>query len=210
MPATTFFSGYLQRCKMKLIHGVGFNDRKYPAAMIDKNKPTREYDLWRNMIGRCYNENIIKDHPTYTGCSVADEFKSYSYFYEWCQDQIGFSRVDKVNLDKDLIGCGKIYSPDNCLFLPPMVNGVLATTKAKRGNLPIGVSIYKPNGKYRAQIKRYNKVYNLGYFDNPFDAFYKYKEAREAHLKDVAQKYKDQIDPRAYEALMNYKVEITD
>lgn len=195
---------------MKLIYGVGFNDRKYPARMINKNRPTREYDLWRSMISRCYDENSLKDRPTYTDCSVVDEFKSYSYFYEWCQDQIGFSKTDKINLDKDLIGCGKVYSPDNCLFLPPMVNGVLTTTKAKRGNLPIWVSIYKPNGKYKAQIERYNKKYSLGYFNNPIDAFLKYKEARELHIKDVAKKYRDIIDPRAYDALMRYTVSIDD
>lgn len=195
---------------MKLIYGVGFNDRKYPARMLNKNRPTREYDLWRSMISRCYDENSLKDHPTYADCSVVDEFKSYSYFYEWCQDQIGFSKVDKINLDKDLIGCGKIYSPNNCLFLPPMVNGVLTTCKAKRGNLPIGVSIYKPSGKYKAQIERYNKKYSLGYFNNPIDAFLKYKEARELHIKDVARKYRDIIDPRAYDALMSYTVSIDD
>lgn len=195
---------------MRLIYGVGFNDRKYPARMIDKNRPTREYDLWRSMLSRCYNKTNPEDRPTYIGCSVSDEFKSYSYFYEWCQDQIGFSRVKKINLDKDLIGCGKIYSPDNCLFLPPMVNGVLTTTKSKRGEFPIGVSLYKPTGKYRVQIERYNKKYSLGYFDNPIEAFFTYKEAREKHIKDVARKYRDVIDLRAYTALMNYKVEITD
>lgn len=193
---------------MKLVCGVGVNDKKYPSTK--DGKLTKEYVLWGAMLYRCYDKAAIKHNPAYIGCSVSDEFKSYSYFYEWCQEQIGFSRVNKINLDKDLIGCGKIYSPDNCLFLPPMVNSVLITAKAKRGNLPIGVTIYKPNGKYMAQIAKYNKKYSLGYFDNPLDAFHKYKEAKEEHLKDIAQKYKDQIDPRAYEALMNYKVEITD
>lgn len=195
---------------MKLICGVGFNDGKYPATMTNEDRPSREYDLWRAMLYRCYDKAAIKHNPTYIGCSVSDEFKSYSYFYEWCQDQIGFSKIDKINLDKDLIGCGKIYSPSNCLFLPPMINNALTTAKAKRGNLPIGVTIYKPNGKYWAQISKYNKKYSLGYFDNPLDAFHKYKEAKEAHLKDIAQKYRDHIDPRAYEALMQYTVEITD
>ena len=36
------------------------------------------------------------------------------------------------------------------------------------------------------------------------------KIARESYVKEVANKWKDQIDPRVYEALMNYQVEITD
>ena len=38
----------------------------------------------------------------------------------------------------------------------------------------------------------------------------KFKEAKEAYIKEVANKWKDQIDPRVYEALMKYRVEITD
>jgi hypothetical protein len=34
--------------------------------------------------------------------------------------------------------------------------------------------------------------------------------AKEAYIKEVANKWKDQIDPRAYEALMSYQVEIND
>ena len=32
----------------------------------------------------------------------------------------------------------------------------------------------------------------------------------EQAIKDMANKWKDQIDPRTYDALMNYQVEITD
>ena len=41
-------------------------------------------------------------------------------------------------------------------------------------------------------------------------AFYAYKTVKEAYTKEVAEKWKDQIDPRAYEALMKYKVDIND
>ena len=62
-----------------------------------------------------------------------------------------------------------------------------------------------------AQINR-NKGQQdyLGQFDNPNDAFLAYKKAKESYLKELADKWKERIDPRAYKALMNYKVEITD
>lgn len=50
----------------------------------------------------------------------------------------------------------------------------------------------------------------LGSFQNPNEAFEAYKKAKEAHIKVLANKYKDQIDPRAYDALMRYEVKITD
>ena len=38
----------------------------------------------------------------------------------------------------------------------------------------------------------------------------KYKTAKEAHIKEVANRWKDKIDTRVYEAMYNYEVEIID
>ena len=50
----------------------------------------------------------------------------------------------------------------------------------------------------------------IGHFDTELEAFQAYKQAKESKVKEVAELYKDRIDPRVYEALMNYVVEITD
>ena len=50
----------------------------------------------------------------------------------------------------------------------------------------------------------------VGTYDTPEEAFYAYKPVKEAHIKSLAEKWKDQIDPRVYEALMNWTIEITD
>ena len=50
----------------------------------------------------------------------------------------------------------------------------------------------------------------LGAFNTPEEAFYTYKEAKEKHIKELAFKYKDQIDPRVYNALMSWEVYIDD
>ena len=122
----------------KLIYGVGFNDRKYLTKVNGKH--LREYLIWREAIARCYSPIFQKKRPTYVGCSASENFKSYSYFYEWCQTQIGFGKKG-FELDKDLIFKGnKIYSEDTCLFLPSELNSLLTSNKAGRGTLPIGVT----------------------------------------------------------------------
>ena len=50
----------------------------------------------------------------------------------------------------------------------------------------------------------------LGLFKTETEAFNAYKQAKESYLKEQAEKWKSQIDDRAYNALMNYTVEITD
>ena len=60
-----------------------------------------------------------------------------------------------------------------------------------------------------AQINIKNKV-NLGSFKTPEEAFKAYKNAKEAWIKHVADKWKDKLEPRVYQALYNYQVEITD
>ena len=46
------------------------------------------------------------------------------------------------------------------------------------------------------------------YFSTTLEAFQVYKQAKEAYIKEVAEKWKGNIDPRVYEALMNWTVEI--
>ena len=66
------------------------------------------------------------------------------------------------------------------------------------------------NGKFRAMICTNGIVRRLGRFDSVEEAFNAYKEAKEKYIKEVAEKWKDKIDPRAYEALYNYTVDIDD
>ena len=50
----------------------------------------------------------------------------------------------------------------------------------------------------------------MKYFNTELEAFNAYKEAKENHLRELAEKWKSKIDERAYQALINYTVEITD
>lgn len=190
-----------------LVYGIGVNDGKYPATV--RGKIPKEYNLWHDFLKRCYSPKTQEKFPTYVGCQASENFKSYSYFYEWCQRQKGFGQED-FQLDKDfLIKGNKVYSEETCLFLPRQLNALLISRKADRGSLPIGVS-QRRGGKFAARCCIGNSSDHIGLFSTPEEAFQAYKEVKEAFIKAQAEKWKAFIDPRAYQALMAYEVSITD
>lgn len=196
-----------------LVQGLGINDNKCQSNR--NGKTLKEYNLWTSMLFRC-TEKYWVAHPTYIGTTCSENFKSYSYFYGWCQEQVGFDNIDENGkswqLDKDLLMKGnKTYSEDTCVFLPSRVNGLLTKCNATRGELPIGVSLSKERGNYKS-VCNAGKGWSmfLGRYSTPEQAFLAYKTFKEALIKEVANEYKLQLDPRAYQALMNYQVEITD
>lgn len=189
--------------------GVGIVGAKYPITI--NSILTKEYTLWCSMLKRCYSNAYKKRQPTYEGCEVSNNFKSYEYFYEWCNKQVGFNNKD-WQLDKDLLTKGnKVYSENTCIFIPAEINLLLVKREALRGTHPIGVRWHKRDKAFVAKVnKNKGKQEFLGYFNTELEAFNAYKEAKEAFVKEQAEKWESQIDPRAYNALMNYQVEITD
>ena len=211
---TTVELGHIKKGEVKdpyspSVYGVGVLGTKYPSRV--NGVKTKEYALWHSMLTRCYNNSFKKRRPTYIGCEVSDKFKSYEYFYEWCNKQIGFSNKG-WQLDKDLLVKGnKAYSEDSCVFIPKEINLVLVKCTTSRGEHLIGVHWNKKDKAFIARVnKSKGKREHLGLFNTELEAFNAYKEAKETFIKEQADKWKLQIDPKAYEALMNYKVDITD
>ena len=86
----------------------------------------------------------------------------------------------------------------------------LAPLENIRGELPIGVRFHKGLNRYTAQISCFGKQVYLGSYSNTTDAFTAYKVAKEAYIRELADKYCDSIAENVYDALINYKVEMTD
>ena len=190
------------------VFGVGVAGTKYPNRV--NGRKTKEYVLWCHMFERCYSDAYKKKYPTYEGCEVSENFKSYEYFYEWCHKQVGFNK--EWHLDKDLLIKGnKVYSEDTCVFLPSEINSLLTKREALRGKHLIGVSWCKKANAFKASVnKNKGKQEHLGYFKTELEAFKAYKKAKEVFVKEQANKWKGKVDPRAYQALMNYTVNIDD
>jgi hypothetical protein len=195
------------------ISSTSKNVKKYPTKTNGKH--LKEYLTWRNMLRRC-SQRWLLEHPTYFGAACSDNFKSYSYFYEWCQSQVGFSNIDENGnswqLDKDVLVKGnRLYSEDTCCFVPSKINSLFTKRNSLRGGFPLGVHFDTRDNVFKAQCcdGRSNRIH-LGSFNNPADAFAAYKVYKEVLIKQVANRYKEQLDPRVYGALMNYEVHEND
>ena len=165
------------------VYDVGISGTKYPPTINDVK--TKEYGLWQNMLERCYSDAYKKKHPTYKDCEASENFKSFEYFYEWCNKQIGFGN-EGWHLDKDLLIKGnKVYSEDSCIFIPNEINLLLTKRTTSRGKHLIGVCWHKTKKAFVARVnKNKGKSEHLGYFNTELEAFKAYKRAKESLLKN--------------------------
>lgn len=165
-------------------------------------------DKFNNMIARCSGRLSAQRWPTYAECAV--EFEGFQDFVEWHREQTGYGSKG-WHLDKDILVRGsRVYSRQTCCLVPEPVNKVLLKTDAQRGLYPIGVSWNEPRQKFVAQLNRDGRRTYLGRYLTITEAFIVYKQAKEAQIKEVARRYREMLDPRVFDALMRYEVEITD
>lgn len=187
------------------VRGVGFFGVG-PHTAKSGDTTTKEYSHWASMLTRCYYAGYHERFPTYIGCSVDSQWHNFQEFAEWCQWQVGFNDTKSV-LDKDLIvPNNKVYSPDTCVFLPAKLNNLIVTQIKPGKNVPAGISFQESSQKYIVSCAIDGKNKNLGRYKCPKEAFKVYKEFKENLVREKADEYRNQIDQRAYIALINFKV----
>ena len=168
---------------------------------------TKCYTTWHSMIRRCYSKVYKQHKPTYNNVSMCSEWLKLSNFVPWFNENY----IEGWALDKDILSKkSKQYCPDNCCFVPAEINSALI--KNRTGNsFPAGVYYKKRLNKYIAQLSNTSNgirtTIHLGCFNTPDEAFLKYKEAKEAYLKELADKWKNQLSVKAYNGIINYIVE---
>ena len=197
------------------VRGIGYvGIGKYVPTI--NNKMTDEYNDWKHMIKRCYDINYLEQHSTYKNVYVCRRWHNFQNFAEWWHNNYYEIEGEQMCLDKDILIKGnKEYAPDKCIFVPQRINTLFVKNDMNRGNLPIGVSYCKQNGKYHARCRVTDKIngrkeIHLGYYNTPYEAFLAYKQFKEAYLKQVADEYKDKIPQRLYDAMYNWIVEEDD
>ena len=149
------------RKKSKLVYGVGINDSETPVYKYVNGKKVicPFYERWKGMLKRCYSEKYQEKQPTYIGCSVCEEWLTFSNFRDWMQSQ----DWECKDLDKDLLIEGnKVYSPHNCIFVSHKINSFTTDRASSRGDCLIGVHWHNRDGKFQSRC------------NNPFTGKYEY------------------------------------
>ena len=83
----------------KLVYGVGVNDLDYRTQVkeyVTKDggerilKPIflcKYYEVWKNMLKRCYSNKYLESKPSYIGTSVCNDWLSATAFKKWMEQQ---------------------------------------------------------------------------------------------------------------------------
>jgi hypothetical protein len=206
---SNFKKGRIKNPWAKTIAGVGYigyDYRKQPVSNL------KSYSSWTHMLSRCYDKTN-KHFEIYggSGVTVSDEWLSFFNYKKWYDENYYEIENDKMVVDKDiLMKNNKIYSKDTCIIVPSKINKLFVKEKSIRGNYPIGVCYHKQISRYVAKLTINNKEKHLGCFDTEVEAFNAYKIAKEKHIEEVANEYKDKIPQKLYDAMINYEVEIGD
>lgn len=185
------------------VFGVGFYGvGQYKAK--DGNKITKVYNTWKGMLERAYCEKSLEIRPTYSECSVVEEWHNFQVFAEWYYKQPNAGRKG-FHLDKDLLVYGnKEYGPNTCSFVPCEVNSLLTDCRCRRGDLPQGVG--KHDDKYYACTSINGKNKYFGRYSTPEEAYEVYKQEKKKQVKIVAERNKSNLHPKVYANLMRWEL----
>ena len=182
-----------QKKDRKLVYGIGIND-----VMISGFSTSKIGRRWYNIIKRTdrRNPNIYGFETTYKDCTLDPRWFKLSAFKEWSEQ---WDDYENKEIDKDILIPGnKIYGPETCLMVRPLIN-TFFKPNIKR-DLPRGVSrniSYRDGSRggknlYRAQItkvgeKKKNQsrlgMISLGYYPTIEEASAAYESARKEQLQ---------------------------
>ena len=116
------YKGYYRRRNMSKEKNISF---------------TPSYKLWSSL------KNYAK---------LCEEWKEYSNFEKWYDENYYQIDNDLMCLDKDILHKGnKIYNPNDCVFVNRIINNLFTKSNNIRGELPIGVK-KSSNGKYNSCV----------------------------------------------------------
>ncbi len=193
---------------MRKLHTAAINDSNYVTSIYEdlprydgKRRQRRVwvcpfYERWCNMIKRCYSVAYLKRQPTYEGCVICDDWLTFSKFKAWMETQ----DWEGKHLDKDLLGNGKRYSPETCIYVDRLVNNFLNVNTRRRGDYPLGVSFHKVVGKYQAECTNPLKDISsfIGYYATEIEAHKAWQAKKHEYACLLAE---EQQDPRVAGAL---------
>lgn len=117
------------------------------------------YIKWHSMLRRCYSEVFHKNQVNYQGCVVCENWLTFSNFKSWMETQDWQGK----ELDKDILGNGKLYSPETCCFVSKELNSFI--TNIYKGTQ--GTDFHQKTLKWRGRCNNplTHKNEHLGLFE---------------------------------------------
>ncbi len=176
-----------------MYYGVGFIGENRESYKNICKHPL--YKTWISMIARCYD----KQYPTYSlygGNNVCVDERWYN-FGKFSVDYYslpGYMEDQKLQLDKDIIGCDKIYSPKTCCLVSCKLNSFFTYEQNTNTSGRIGARLSTDKKYYMVGIGCGGVTKYIGKFTNIHDASNAYWNAK---LEDLKNRFSD-IDPVIY------------
>lgn len=184
--------------RRSLVFGVGINDADY----ITKHNGVRcpIYQKWKGMLQRCYDPLTLNINPCYRGCTVCDDWLTFSVFAEWMESK----DWEGLELDKDILFPGnRVYSPDKCVFIPRDLNSLLNSSASAGSPFPVGVSYNERDHAFISKCRYKGRRIHLGSFSCPKEAGLAYINFKTGVIMEYANKHKGD-DVRIYKGLEGY------
>lgn len=171
-------------------------------------KNLKAYSCWNNILSTCWEKPIHTYEPSWI---------CFQIFCEWYYSQpFADSKEYNMVLSKDIFTKNmKHYSPETCAIVPLVIQRAinLQTNYRKKHKdlpMPIGVCQSRPMLDYciGTVVEGTGKSRTHYYKgeDKKHIAFAKYKESKEQHIRNLADKYKHVITEKAYQALMRFTI----
>ena len=189
-----------------LVEELGRQQEYIPYITLKSNAA---YSIWNGIYIRCYKDK--------NGSSMCDLWlNDKDSFAEWWASEYYECDGESMAVDKDLLFPGnKEYAPDKCCIIPQTLNTMLSNCKKHRSiwknarmDLPLGVRYDSKLNMYYGEIKPYghDEVIRLSYWNTPEEAFEEYKRHKQADILIMADKYKNKVPKKVYDALLRFEV----
>lgn len=143
--------GSIKNPMTPFVRGIGFVGQ---GDYGNYNRPLA-FKKWHSMLERCHCPKYLKKKPSYSGCSVSEEWHNFQNFAKWWDNQYYESGW---HLDKDLLKFGnKVYSKDTCSLVPREINMLTSN-----GVLPEYFKIMAEKWKHKISKSLYESLMSRG------------------------------------------------
>lgn len=191
---------YVSKWK-RTVFGIGY----LGCSDADATRDNYIYSKWVNMMQRCYDEITHKLKPYYSSCTVCIEWQNFSNFRVWYMENAMGDR--KVDLDKDILIPGNtVYSSETCTLVTHFTNTIFENRRGIETNIVLN----NTTSKYDVTMYVLGKNEEVGSFVTEEEARQRFIDYKQDYIRKYAKKCKGKVPNKTYEAMMNWKVEITD